>query len=252
MEPRERRAHKARGGGEVAGQSQRAHAAAVERERERVGKEIFRLLRREVHEVVEREHLLRKRRVVRQHPGGVVIDVQAVRRGLDHDAAAAVGDQPVQLRARQRGRKRRVVHDHARERIARLGDRGARAEQPRDERVLRHRGHALRDGRIDRVAHKVQPRDAQALLVDRVVVERIVVLDMRHADHGIMPVERAAVQADRVAARRDGHVLAVGKFVVQIAAEIKIAVAVSRCGTHGARPPSFIRCPVYPPRRGEC
>ena len=63
---------------------------------------------------------------------------------------------------------------------------------------------------------------------------------MRHADHGIMPVERAAVQADRVVARHDRHVLAVGKFVVQIAAEIKIAVAVCRCGTHGARPPSFI------------
>ena len=148
--------------------------------------------------------------------------------------------EPVQLRARQLGRKRCVVHDHARERIACLGDRGARAEQPRDERVLRHRGHALRDGRVDRVAHKVQPRDAQALLVDRVIIERVVVLDMRHADHGIMPVERAAVQADRVVARRDGHVLAVGKFVVQIAAEIKIAAAVCRCGTHGARPPSFI------------
>ena len=63
---------------------------------------------------------------------------------------------------------------------------------------------------------------------------------MSNADHGIMPVERAAVQADRVVARRDGHVLAVGKFVVQIAAEIKIAAAVCRCGTHGARPPSFI------------
>lgn len=70
MEPRERRAHKARGGGEVAGQSQRAHAAAVERERERVGKEIFRLLRREVHEVVEREHLLREGRLFVSTPAG--------------------------------------------------------------------------------------------------------------------------------------------------------------------------------------
>ena len=40
--------------------------------------------------------------------------------------------------------------------------------------------------------------------------------------------------------------------VVQIAAEIKIAAAVCRCGTHEAGPPSFVRCPVYPPRRGEC
>ena len=63
---------------------------------------------------------------------------------------------------------------------------------------------------------------------------------MCHADHGMVPVERAAVQADGIVARHDRHVLAVGKFVVQVAAEIKIAVAVSRCGTHGARPPSFI------------
>ena len=104
----------------------------------------------------------------------------------------------------------------------------------------------------DRLSLKEAFGEYQTLLVDRVVIERIVVLDMRHADHGIMPVERAAVQADRVVARRDGHVLAVGKFVVQIAAEIKIAVAVCRCGTHDAKPPSFVRCPVYPPRRGEC
>lgn len=178
--------------------------------------------------------------------------MQAVRRGLDHDAAAAVGDEPVQLRARQLGRKRCVVHNHARERIACLGDRGARAEQPRDERVLRHRGHALRDGRVDRVAHKVQPRYAQPFFVDRVIIKRIVILNMCHADHGMVPVERAAVQADGIVARHDRHVLAVGKFVVQIAAEIKIAVAVCRCGTHDAKPPSFVRCPVYPPRRGEC
>ena len=235
----ERRAHEPRGRRQVARQAERAHAAAVERDgyAAKIGR---RLARAQASVTAQRGQLLRKRRVVRQHPDRVVIDVQAVRRGLDHDAAAAVGDEPVQLRARQLGRKRCVVHDHARERIACLGDRGARAEQPRDECVLRHRGHALCDGRIDRVAHKVQPRDAQALLVDRVIIERVVVLDMRHADHGIMPVERAAVQADRVIARRDGHVLAVGKFVVQIAAEIKIAVAVCRCGTHEAGPPSFI------------
>ena len=82
--------------------------------------------------------------------------------------------------------------------------------------------------------------DAQSLFVDRVIIKRVVILNMRHADHGMMPVERAAVQADRIVARHDRHVLAVGKFVVKVAAEIKIAVAVSRCGTHGARPPSFI------------
>ena len=166
--------------------------------------------------------------------------MQTVRRSLDRYAAAAVGNEPVQLRTRQLGSKGRAVDDHARERTARLGNVGARAEQPWDERVLRDRGHTPRHRRIHRVADEVQPRDAQPFFVDRVIIKRVVILNMRHADHGMMPVERAAVQADGIVARHDRHVLAVGKFVVKVAAEIKIAVAVSRCGTHGARPPSFI------------
>ena len=240
MEPRERRAHKARGGGEVAGQSQRAHAAAVERERERVGKEIFRLLRREVHEVVEREHLLRKRRVVRQHARGIVVDLQTIRDGLDHDRAAFVGKEPVELRGRELRAERRADEVHCAQGLTGLRERRAAAQQSGNELKLRDILPIGDDLGVLRAADKVEPRHAEPLFVHRVVVKRKAVGDVRRADDGVMRVHHAAVaQGDGEAARSDDDLLAVGKLIVERAAHVKVSGLVRCCGTHGKPPESI-------------
>lgn len=222
MEPRERRAHKARGGGEVAGQSQRAHAAAVERERERVGKEIFRLLRREVHEVVECEHLLRKRRVVRQHARGIVVDLQTIRDGLDHDRAAFVGKEPMKLRGGKAFAERRAGEIQRAQGLTGLRERRAAAQQPGNELELRDILPIGDDLGVLRAADKVEPRHAEPLFVHRVVVKREAVGDVRRADDGVMCVHHAAVaQGDGEAARSDDDLLAVGKLIVERAAPCK-------------------------------
>ena len=66
---------------------------------------------------------------------------------------------------------------------------------------------------ILRVADEVQSRDAETLFVHRVIVERVAVLHMSHADDRIAVFELLpAAQVKGIPARRDGDALSVGKF----------------------------------------
>ena len=94
-----------------------------------------------------------------------------------------------------------------------------------------------------RVADEIQPGDAQSLFVHCVVIQRIVIRDMRHADEGKMPLHYAHVAKFKPEiSRRDGDRFAVGKLVVERAAEIKIFCFISCCCTHNfsSGPGSFL------------
>ena len=66
---------------------------------------------------------------------------------------------------------------------------------------------------ILRVADEVQSRDAETLFVHRVIVERVAVLHMSHANDRIAGSELLpTAQVKRIPARRDGNALTVGKF----------------------------------------
>lgn len=77
IRPHESCSYKAGLGGEVTGKPQCSHASAVRLQRQLVRKVVLRLLGREVQKVVEAEHLLRKRRIVGQDTGGIVIDLNS-------------------------------------------------------------------------------------------------------------------------------------------------------------------------------
>lgn len=246
VHPHEGHADKPRLAGQIARQPQRTEAAAVDGQIEAVRKGAGGGAGRQCAVVVQREKLLRERRVVRQHAGGVVVDVQAVGGRFHHDAAGFVGDEPVQLRQRQLVAERDVDDIGLFQQGARLGQRGAAAQQPRDQFKLGDIVFSLRRRVVDRVADEIQPRNAEAALVDGVVVERVLPRHIGHADHGVFRAEVPhAAQAKRVGARRDGDLVAVGKFVIQIAAKVEILGFIRCSGTHAERPFCFMIRVLY-------
>ena len=239
--PDERRTHEARAGAEVARQTERAHAAAERRKLQLVRKAIFRLPRREAHVAVQAEVLDGEGRIVRQDALRAVVDVQPVRHGLDHERARPVRHEPVELRGREVGAERRADQIQLGQRGPRLCESGAAAQQPRNEFKLRHVALARTRRCIRRVADEVQPGHAEALFVDRVVVERIAVCDAGRADDGIvLRTESFVPKRERIGTRRHDDLLAVAALIVERPAHIKIAGQIGCRCTH--RKPS--RCCV--------
>ena len=159
--------------------------------------------------------------------------MKPVLRAFKHDGACLVGDQPVQLRGGKLSGKRRSDEIAACKRPARLLQIPARAEKPLDQLKLRHVRLSVCRLCVCGVADEVEPRDAEPRLVDRVVEQRKSVFHMRHADHGVVRLQRRKMaQRNREAARYDADLLAVGKLVVEIAPEIKVLCLIC-CGcTH--------------------
>ena len=191
-----------------------------------------------MHIVVQREELLRERRVVRQDPGGVIIDVQTVRGGLDRDAVVFVRKQPVELRGGKGGGKRHAGEIRLPEQHARLGNEGALREHPRDEFKLRDVALAAARRGVCGVADKVQPRHAETFFVHRVVVERIAVGHMR----------LAAAKGEREAPGRHDDLVTVGKLIVKRPAKIESVGFICRGCAHDAIPRFLSYC--LPLRKG--
>jgi len=98
---------------------------------------------------------------------------------------------------------------------------------------------------INGVADKIQPCDAKTFFIDRVVIKRIIPLHIGHADDSVTGAEGIApAQGERIAARGDGHFVAIGKLIIQIAAEVKIVRKKGRCRTH-RKPPLKNLCSLY-------
>ena len=172
-------------------------------------------------------------RIVRQDALRAVVDVQPVRHGLDHERARPVRHEPVELRGREVGAERRADQVQLCQRRPCLRETGAAAQQPRDEFKLRHVALARTRRCIRRVADEVQPGHAEALLVHRVVVERIAVRDAGRADDGIvLRTESFMPELERIGARRHDDLLAVAALIVERPAHRKIAGQIGCRCTH--------------------
>ena len=159
--------------------------------------------------------------------------MQTVRGGLDRDAFVLVRKQPVELRGGKGGGKRRAGEIRLPEQHARRGNGGALREHPRDEFKLRNVALAAARRGVSGVADKVQPGDAQALLVDGVVIQRVILGHIGHTDHGVMGAQLPRpAENKRVVARGDRHLVPVRKFIIQIAAKVQIFGPVGCSSTH--------------------
>ena len=184
---------KARGRRKVTRQPKRAHPPAIGVELKFAGKQIFRLPWRELHIIIQGKHLLVKGRIICQHAHRVFVNLQTVCYRFDGDSAAFIGDNPVKLGRRQRIAVRSTHQIHAGNKISGLSQSPTLAQQPGNEFVLSNVSASVFYIAVDGVSHKVQPCYAEPHLVDRIIVKRIIVCDMSHADNGIVRGYTAAV-----------------------------------------------------------
>ena len=139
----------------------------------------------------------------------------------------------MQLRRGELFGKRRACKVYFAEQLARLHDAFALCEHPGDKLKLRNVAPVAARRGIDGVSDEVEPRHAQAALVHGVVVKRIALGYVRHADNGKMLLElQSASKLKRKAARHHADLVAVGKFIVKRASEIKSVRLIGRCRTH--------------------
>ena len=172
--------------------------------------------------IVQPEELLRERRVVRQNPGGVIVYVQAVRRGFDRDALVLIREQPMELRGGKLRGKRRAGEVRLREQHVSLRNGSTLREHPRDKLKLRDVSRIAARRGVYGVADEVQPCHAETLFVHGVVVERVAAGYVRHAEQGVVLAEScAAAKGERETPGRYGDLVAVGKFVIERPAKIE-------------------------------
>ena len=139
----------------------------------------------------------------------------------------------MQLRGGQSGAERRSGQVEPGKLCPGLLNRRAPAQQPWDEFKLRNVRPVRLWLRVHGVADKIQSRHAQALFVDSVVIKRIPIRHMGHADHGIVRMHRACVtEIERVIPRRNRHLFAVATFVIQRPAKIKLLCLICDRSTH--------------------
>ena len=175
--------HKAGLGGQIARKAKPAHAAAVGGQGQLRRKLIFGLARAEVPIIVQVEHLKREK-------GGLLVKYPA---GLSYTCRPSAVDssvmQPVRSAIIQcsaargywglKGRFKRLAPARSSRASARLAQRpSSQGNQLKLRNVLLSVGRGVV---IDRVAHKVQPSHAQPGFVDGIVVQRIALCHVGHA-----------------------------------------------------------------------
>ena len=177
------------GGGQVSGETEGTHAAAVGLKFQSRGECVLWLAWGERLVVVELEHLLWEWRVVGEDTYRVIVDVKAIFHGFDDKAAGSICENPVELSTGEVFAELCVGQVHAGEFLTGFFQSSALAENPWDEFEL---GYVffIRDRiGICGISDKVQSGHAESLFIDRVVVKWIAVGNMSHADDCIVLIQ---------------------------------------------------------------
>ena len=86
---------------------------------------------------------------------------------------------------------------------------------------------------INGISYKIKAGDTKPLFIERLIIERVIIHHTRHADHCIvMGKGRHMKKGKRVIARCNGDLVAIGKFIIECAAHIKVACLIGCCCTH--------------------
>lgn len=236
----------ARFGREVAWEANGTHAAAISREIIGGSEFVLGSLGGKMLVVAELEALLVERRVVGQDADGIVVDLEAVFDGFDDDtSASSVGNLIVELGSGELITKIDRAEIHFVQESFGFFDGGTLAENPRDKFELSDVVLAVDMVVVDGVADEIETGDAQALLVDGVIEQRIVLRlasggvgrgvfgDVGDAGDGIVAVQDPGfTEVEREVAGNDDRLLAIGNFIVEIAPKIVIFGLVCGSCTH--------------------
>lgn len=225
---------------EVARKADGTHAAAVLLEREVRGELIFGSSGGEMHVVIEGEKLLVKRRVVGKDTSGVVVDFETCGDRFNNDAGAGgVTHDPVEFGRRKFRAEAEVAEVDAPKEGFGFGDISATTEEPGEKFKLGDVVLAVDVIVVNGVADEVETGDAETFFVDGVIEKRIVLFavgflsDVGDAHDGVVGVQSTDfAEGEGEVARDDDGVFAVGKLVIEVAAEIMVFNLISGGGAH--------------------
>ena len=208
-----------------------------------VRKLIRRRLRGQMHIIIQLKHLLPKRRVIRQDPHRILINPNPFFYRLYDNRSLPVRNDPMKLRHRKILAKRGVRKVYPLNQGLRLLHRSALAQNPWDKFKRRHIVFLAHRSVIYCIPHKIQARHAKPLLIDRVIIQRASVFQVRRADHGIMALQAARATETKIKITgHDRNLLPVRKLIIQRTSKIEIFCKISQCCTHSP-PPSFYPLP---------
>lgn len=230
----------ARLGREVARKTDGSHTAAILLELEARGELVFGGSGGEMHIIIEGEKLFVEWRVVGEDAGRVVVDFETFGDRFDDDTGTGgVGDHPMKFGRWEFGVETEVAEIDVLEKSFDFSDSGAAAEEPGEKLELGDVIFAVDMVVVDGVADEVETGDAEAFFVDGVVEERVVLFvvgflsEVSDAHNSVMGVQSANfAEGERKIAGNDDGVFAVGKLVVEVAAEIMIFNLISSGGAH--------------------
>ena len=159
--------------------------------------------------------------------------MQAVSHHLDHDAALAVADNPMEQRHAQPLSGRFGDNHRVAQRGLDLIDRRERRCHPQGKLIGRDIGLAInRPLSILGIAGKVESRHGEARIVAAVEEHRVVLVIDAHTDHRVC---RCRVVDKRIRnvkpARHHANLLAVVKAPVEVASQIHVAGIIGKSNT---------------------
>ena len=227
-------------GREIAREADATHATAVFLERDVRGELVFGGGGGKMHVVVEGEKLFVEWRVISEDAGGVVVDFETFGNGFDDNAGAGgVVNHPMKLGRWELGAEAEVAEVDALEESFDFGDAGATAEEPGKKFELGNVVFAVDVVMVNGVADEVEAGNAKAFFVDGVVEKGIVLFtvcflgEVGDAHDGVVGTQSTdfAESKREVAGNNDG-VFAVGKLIVEVAAEIMVFNLISGSSAH--------------------
>jgi len=218
-----------------------------------------------VHVVIESEELFVKRRVVGEDACRVVVNLEAVGDGFDDDAGAGeVGNHPMKFGRWELRAETEITEVEFCEEGLGFGDASALAEEPGEKLELGDVILTVDVVVIDGVADEIEAGDAETFFVDGVIEERVVFGssccggfgwvrgfccggfcwvggEVGDADDGVVGVHGADfAEGEGEVAGDDDGVFAVGKLIVEVAAEIVVFRLIDSGGAHGFGFPVYV------------
>lgn len=193
-----------------------------------------------MHVVIEGEKLFVERRVVGENAGGVVVDLETFGDRFNDDAGAGgVAHHPVKFGRRKFRTETEVAEVNALEEGFGFGDIGATAKEPGKKFKLSDVVFAVDVIVVNGVADEVETGDAETFFVDGVIEKGVVLFvvgflsDVSDTHNGVVGVQSADfAEGEGEVAGDDDGIFAVGKLVVEVAAEIMVFNLISGGSAH--------------------
>ena len=190
-----------------------------------------------MHIVIEVKHLLWKRRIIGKDSRRIGIYMDSRENGFHGYGLILVSKDPVELGQWKALTERRIDQIDLFQKTEGLLYRSTLSQDPGNKFKLGHIILSVRLFPIVGISNEIKASHSQAFFIYGLIIERIIVSHMGHADHGIVGFHGPLkTEAEGIVPWSDGHLVAKGKFIIQGPAKIKIFCLIGCCCTHKLPP----------------